>query len=58
MRGKPILSLLSLARVFNVEKVRDRFEIVEACDYHFQVVLTPEQLAALGKELIALSEEK
>jgi hypothetical protein len=42
--------------IFSVVKGDGWFEVDECCDNYFRVYLTPEQLRALGEELVALSK--
>jgi hypothetical protein len=43
-------------RIFYIERTVDGFEITEACDYHFSVVLTADELRQLGNEIVALAD--
>lgn len=53
-----LLEVLADLRVMTITAKYNYFEIVEACDYYFSVRLTPEQLRALGEELIALASSQ
>ena len=50
-----LLKALADQRVMTVEAKEGGFEIGEACDNYFSVRLTPDQLRALGEELVALA---
>lgn len=59
MSMTPILDRLGErdARVVSVTKTPEgRFEVREECDGYFSETLTADELAALGRELIELSE--
>lgn len=55
VKYKTLLEALEDQRVMTVEAKDGGFEIGEACDNYFSVRVTPEQLRALGEELIALA---
>ena len=51
-----VLAGLSDNRVLKIEREEDgRFRVSEGCDEYFSARLTPEQLAALGRELIEMA---
>ena len=50
-----LLKALEEQHVMTVEAYDGGFEVYEACDNYYSVHLTPEQLRALGEELIALA---
>jgi len=50
-----LIEALDNQRVMTVEAKEGGFEIGEACDNYFSVRLTPDQLRALGEELIAFA---
>jgi len=50
-----LLEALADQRVMTIEVKDGGFEVGEACDNYFSVRLTPDQLRALGEELIALA---
>lgn len=55
--AETMLEALNEARIFECcGKDGDRFEIQEACDRHFRVYLTREQLHQLADELKALAD--
>lgn len=57
IRG-PVLDLLNDARVFAIQRGEDgAFGFYERCDEYFGKSLTREQVAALGRELLALAGE-
>ena len=55
MEYETILDALKENRIFEIERIDGGFEITEGCDQYFRVRLTPEQLKALGEELMALA---
>jgi hypothetical protein len=55
--GNYIIDTMRDAGVFEWEELQDgRFKLTECCDGYFYAILTREQLAKLGEELINLSE--
>lgn len=56
----PILDRLSKARVFDLawDAETERFEVREACDQYFSVLLTPDELVALSRELLRAAVTK
>ena len=53
MEYPTVLAGLSDNRILIIEREEDgRFRVSEGCDEYFSARLTPEQLAALGRELI------
>lgn len=58
LKGFPLLAELHKRRVFSIGKlVNGNFGIVERCDEHFDMDLTPDELKALGAELIRYAQE-
>jgi hypothetical protein len=50
-----LLEALADQRAMTIEAKDGGFEVGDACDNYFSVRLTPDQLRALGEELIALA---
>ena len=48
---RKILERLNMYRVFNIEIFEDQINIVESCDYNFELTLYKRDLADLIKEL-------
>ena len=44
------------ARIFHIQKVGDQFLFIDACDWHYNVTLTKEQLLRLSDELRRMTE--
>jgi len=54
-----VLAGLSDNRVLTIERGEDgRFRVAEGCDNYFSARLTPEQLAAMGRELIEMANKE
>lgn len=53
-----VLEALEENRVFSVKRQKGgRFRVQEECDRYYAAYLTPEQLRALGQELIEMAAE-
>lgn len=51
-----ILEKLDEKRVFYIEKLGDKFEIIECCDNYFSLVITREEMLKLSEEIKKLAE--
>ena len=45
-------------RIFEIEETENGFRLTEACDYHYDIELTPEELQQLVDELQAIVDGK
>ncbi len=51
-----VYDAVARARIFEIKHKDSKFVLKEACDYYHELTLTPEQLKALGEELIEISK--